>query len=337
MKKIIIILIILSMSVLCLAQSVVAAAPVEVKIQHCLNETTHWGIATKYMAKRLEELSGGQMTGKIFHNGVLCNRDWKVGLEQTQKNIVQVFIESTIPFSTLKPELFTICTPFLFSDIDHLYRWVVSNPPVLDKWCQLLEESDLVVISKCVRPARQLSNSVKPIEKPEDMVGLKWRVPGMDLFVRTFELLDAKPVPLDSGQIYTAIQMGTIVGEDNAHSQLYSTKTYELTKYVNDWSYIFDIALVVVNKQFYEGLSDDQKTWLKTAADEARDIDYEAIKQEELYAYQKMEEAGVIFTHYTEEMKKPFKEKLLPINDVMRDVVGQEDWDKFIESVEAVR
>lgn len=341
MKKLKLLLLILCVFSLFLVNGLsslaVNAEQVVVKMQHGYPLDSPWHKAFTYMAEQMEARSGGQMIGEIYPNGVLYNLDWRLAVEQLQQNIVQVYCDSSIPFATVKKELFTICTPFMFDDMDHLYRWINSKPAVLDKWYKLLEDDDIIVLATWVRPPRQLSNSKKPIRKPEDMYGEKWRVPGLDLFVDIFNALGAKPVPISNAEIYTSIQLGTVIGEDNSIGQLWSYKIYEVVKYVNVWNYMFDVTMCVINKDFYEGLSDDQKTLLKTVANEAGKIDYEEEKKREAFAYKKVEEKGITFIHYTEEMKKPFKEKLLPINDKIRDIVGQEDWDSFVQSVNAVR
>jgi len=161
-------------------------------------------------------------------------------LEQTQKGSTQMMIESSIPFATLIPELFTLNLPFSFENVEHYKRFMENPPDVVFKWFKKLEEKDVKVIGLWTRPFREVINSERPIKTPEDLKGLKFRVPGLDLFVKTWEAMGAKPIPLSSGEMYTAIQLGTVVGEDNSVNTVYSFKTYEVAKYMTIWDYMPD-------------------------------------------------------------------------------------------------
>jgi len=112
--------------------------------------------------------------------------------------------ESQVTLATLVPELFALSTPFLFDDMNHLIRFMETEPEYVKKWFAKLEDNNLKVLVYWPRGPCQLLNSKRPIISPADIAGLKFRVPGMDLFITTFEAMGAKPVPLPSGEIYTA-------------------------------------------------------------------------------------------------------------------------------------
>ena len=185
-------------------------------IQHNSSENHPWQQGFEYVKAELEKEFPEAFDIVIHPNGALANRDWKVELEQTQTNVIQMMCESSIPFATLQSELFALNTPFLFDDMEHYLRYMNTRPEVVYKWFDLLEEKNVQVIAVWPRPPRQLLNSAREIRTPDDIKGLKFRVPGLDLFIQTFEAMGAKPVPMSASEIYTAMQLGTVVGEDNA-------------------------------------------------------------------------------------------------------------------------
>ena len=149
--------------------------------------------------------------------------------------------------------------------------------------------------------------------------------------------MGTKPIPLSSGDMYTAIQLGTVVGEDNSVNTVYSYKTYEVTKYMTIWDYMSDGVLVVVNKPFWDKLSEEDQNLISEAVDEAREVVYKADKEYEKMAMTKMIESGIQFTFLTEKQKEPFKELVKPAYKLVEDVVGKIDLEAYLSAVDAAR
>jgi len=327
------------LSLICLAglPAMAGAQNVEIAFQHNNTEDHPWHAGILHMQKMLDERSDGRIQVKIFPNGILSQRNWKVMLEQTQKGSSQMMIESSIPFATLIPELFALNLPFSFENVEHYKKFMKDPPDVVFEWFKELEDKDVKVLGVWTRPFREIINSERPIKTPEDLKGLKFRVPGLDLFVKTWEAMGAKPIPLPSGEIYTAIQLGTVVGEDNSVNTVYSFKTYEVTKYMTIWDYMPDGVLVVVNKPFWDKLSVEDQNLILEAVDEGREVVYKGDKEYEKMAMTEMIESGIQFTFLTEEQKKPFKELVQPAYGIMEEIIGKAALDAYLEAVDAAR
>ncbi|AZO93654.1 TRAP transporter substrate-binding protein [Halocella sp. SP3-1] len=334
MRKLLTVFTVVMIITICLSVVVNAS---EIIMQHNVSKNHPWHKGLLYLSQRIEELSNGEMKAKIYPNGVLAQNNWKIILEQTQRNVCQIMVESTIPFATLQEELFALNTPFLFDDWQHFIRFMDSNPTVVNKWFKKLEDKDVMVIAAWPRPPRQELNAVKSIKKPEDIKGLKFRVPGLNIFVKTFKALGAKPVPLQPSEIYTAMQLGTIAGADNSIGCLYDFKTHEVSKYLTKWDYMMDTAVVVVSKSWYENLTSKERDILKQAAIEASDIVYKEASKLQDKAIHEMKDMGIEVTYFTPEMKQPFKEKMSSIYKMLEKTVGAENWEKFLNAVEETR
>lgn len=309
----------------------------EVKIQHNLSIQHPWQKGMTYIKEQVEAKTNGAIKMTIYPSGILADQSWANILEQTQKNIVQMTCEATIPWSSLVPELFAFNTPFMFNDMDHLVRFLDKNPPVINKWFKKLEKFDLVVLAVWPRDSRQLLNSKKPIKSPKDIAGMKFRVPGIPYCIKTFEAFGAKPVPLPTGEIYTAMQLGTVDGEDNSVGHVYDTKTFEVGKYMNIWDYMADAVLVVGNKKWFSSLSKNEQNIIRQASIEARSIIYKEEMALRKSAIEKMEKSGIKFTYYNEEMKKPFIAKMDPVYNELKKVVGERDWNSFVKAVKETK
>ena len=312
------------------------AETITMKIQHNLPPTQAWQDGFEYIVSEMQERHP-TIDATIYPNGQLAQGDWRIIFEQTQSNVVQMTSESQVTLATLVPELFALSTPFLFDDMEHLMRFIDTEPDFVMEWFAQLEEHNLQVLTYWPRGPRQLLNSEREILTPEDISGLKFRVPGMDLFLTTFTAMGAKPVPMPSGEIYTTMQLGTVVGEDNSLQTIYNTKTYEQGRYFNVWNYMADGVLVVVNKDWYESLPEQVRTDLDEVAQESTELMLRLVEEREASARRMMAEDGIIFTDFTPEMKEPWRAVMGPVYEQVAQIIGQDAWEMLRSGAEATR
>ncbi|MGI5173222.1 TRAP transporter substrate-binding protein [Treponema sp. OMZ 840] len=309
---------------------------ITMNIQHNLPISNPWQAGFEYIKEQmLKKYPNTKST--IYPNGQLAKGDWKIIFEQTQSNVVQMTCESQVTLATLVPELFSLSTPFLFEDMNHLIRFMETDPEYVKEWFAKLEDNNLKVLTYWPRGPRQLLNSKRPIVSPADIAGLKFRVPGMPLFITTFEAMGAKPVPMPSGEIYTAMQLGTVAGEDNSLQTIRDTKTFEQGKYFNVWNYMADGVLVVVNKAWYDKLPADFRTDLNNIAKESTKVMLELVTKGELKAREEMAAKGIKFTDFTPEMKKPWIDRMEPVYSSVAKTVGEETFKKLKAGADATR
>ncbi len=314
-----------------------AGKKIDMNIQHNLPQNETWQVGFEFIKAEMEKRYPGQINSKIYPNGQLANNNWATIFEQTQENVVQMACESQVTLASLVPELFALSTPFVFEDMEHVLRFMDQKPSFVDDWFKKLETQNLTVITYWPRAPRQLLNSRRPIIVPKDIEGMSFRVPAMDLFVTTFQALKANPVPLPSGEIYTAMQLGTVAGEDNALSTQYSTRTYEQGKYINVWNYMGDGVLVVVNKDWFEKLPADFKADLLDVAAQSTDVVLKATIEREVIAREAMAKAGIQFTDFTAEMKEPWRALMGPAYDAIKKIIGEAAWNELIAVADRTR
>jgi len=313
------------------------AEPIKVAISHTASLESPWEIASKKFAEIVNTESNGKYNVETYPNGALCQRNWKIMIEMTQSGSSQIGIESITALASEVPELGTVQLPFLFDDDAHITKFLDSEAPILQKWYKKFEEKNMVVLGVAPRKFRQLINNTRLVKTPEDIKGLKFRVPDNPMFVKIFELLGAKPVPLPSGEIYSAIQLGTVVGEDNSIPVVYDFKTHEVAKYMTVWNYMADASLIVINKDLWDSMPDEDKEIFKKAADEWVQTNILEDEEYQNYARNEMEKSGVEFYDMSSEEKEPFKELVQPLYEEYKQMLGEEDWNAFIKAVEETR
>ena len=309
---------------------------VKISINHTSSLESPWQKGSLALAEYANSKSDN-LEVEVFGNGVLCQRNWEIMLEMIQVGSTEAGLESVTALGSIVPELSSIQLPFLFDDMDHVNQFLANNPPIWQKWLKEFEKKGLVAIAVSPRRFRQLINNKVLVKTPEDIKGLKFRVPSNQMFVRIFELLGAKPVPLPSGEIYTSIQLGTVVGEDNSVPVVYDFKTHEVADKMTIWNYMTDYSIVVINKEIWESLSKEDQQILMEAGKEYDKANRAADDEYAVCAREEMEKAGVAFYDMPAAEKEPFKELVAPMYGELKEKLGEADYNEFMKAVDDAR
>ncbi|MDR1827054.1 MAG: TRAP transporter substrate-binding protein DctP, partial [Methylobacteriaceae bacterium] len=145
----------------------------------------------------------------------------------------------------------------------------------------------------------------KLVKTPEDVKGLKIRVPANTIQVKGFEVLDAAPTPMALGEVYTALQQGTIDGMEHTIPNLLAGKYYEVIKYVALDSHIKNTTVWLTGTEFFNSLTPEQQKLLVDTGNEAGIYDTKLYFEAEKAAREELEKLGVTFTEVDrEEFKK---------------------------------
>jgi tripartite ATP-independent transporter DctP family solute receptor len=155
----------------------------------------------------------------------------------------------------------------MFKDTDHAYRVLDGKigQDVLDK----LGEFGLKGLAYWDNGWRELTNNRNPVNKPEDVKGMKVRTTGSPAHIEAFKLLGANPVPMPLAELYTALEMKTVDAQEHPLGVLWSAKLYEVQKYLSLTNHAYSALIVVMNKAKFDGLPPDQQKALVEAAREA--------------------------------------------------------------------
>ncbi len=314
------------------------AGQTKIAISHTASLESPWHKASLIFAEYVNSRAGDRYKIEVFGNGALCQRNWKVMFEMTQAGDSQIGIESATTLGSLVSQIGAINLPFLFDNYDHVLKFLKSGCPIWEKWFkQNIQDQNLVILAAAPRPFRQINNNKRLIKTPEDIAGLRFRVPATPLFVKIFEALGAKPVPLPSGEIYTAIQLGTVVGEDNSISVQYDFKTHEVAKFFTIWNYIADASAFFINKDIWDAMTPADQKIFQEGADLWIKENAKFDEQQIADAMVGMKKAGVEFHTMTAAEKEPFKKLVKPVYDEFGKQVGADNLKQYMEYVEKTR
>jgi TRAP-type transport system periplasmic protein len=158
--------------------------------------------------------------------------------------------------------------PFLFKDRDAASR--LLDGEIGDELRKSMRESaGLEVLAFGELGFRQITNNVRPIVKPEDLKGIKLRTPGSETRVLSFEMLGASPITMNLGEVYLAMQQGTIDGQENPLITIKGRSFYEVNKYLSLSGHVYTPVTFVMNAAKYDSLSPEMQKLVKEKALEA--------------------------------------------------------------------
>jgi len=223
------------------------------------------GVGAQKFAEELEKRTEGKTKLKIFANGTL-------GGEQQVASAMQ---GGTIDVSSMAPaQLVGMIKQFVVLDFPFAFASDAQADAVLDgpfgkKLMGLLNEKNLVGLGFQHQGYRSISNSKRPIVKMEDIEGLKIRTILNPLYVDMLKTLGANPVPMPFPELYTALETGTVDGQENPEQTVEASKFYEVQKYFSADKHIYNTQMLMVSKKLWDSLSDDEKKAFQAASDEA--------------------------------------------------------------------
>ena len=314
------------------------AEVVEVSFAHNVNEKAPWSRATDDAIAWLAEKSGGKFHGTNYPSGSLFQGDWQKLFEMCQTNSIQVGIEGMMSLGAINPHTNFMVQPFLFENEEQVHYFF--NDPENTVWQRFMEEfkdNGVVILGVCPRPMRQISNTKHECAKLEDFGDLTLRAPSNDVIVATMEALGIRAIPMASGEIYQAIQLGTVMGEDNAIGQQYEAKTFELVKYFTICNYIADGSTMFCSKDFYDSLTADEQEMFHEMAHLwcEKNIEYQNDYTKEAREYG--EAQGIKFTEMTKEEQARCAEACKGVWEQVQSNYSQEDLDSLMAAVERAK
>lgn len=263
MKKIVSILMIL---VFAFAGTAVA---MEIKLAHVVNEKDAFHVAAEKFKELVEKNSKGALTVTIFPNAKLG--DERTLLERMKMGIVDAGVITSGPIINFVPSFGVIDLPFLFRDPKHAYA--VLDGSIGQKLMADLEAQGWKGLAFAERGFRNLTNSKRPVKTPEDVKGLKIRVMQNPVYVDSFKALGANAVPMAWTEVLTALQQGTVDGQENPLNVIMAFKLYETQKFLSITRHAYAPAPIIMSMNTWKKLTPAQQAIVKKAAQDAAEFE----------------------------------------------------------------
>ncbi|MDP3762013.1 MAG: DctP family TRAP transporter solute-binding subunit [Ramlibacter sp.] len=230
-------------------------------------DTSEITLAAKKFAEIVAAKTGGEVEVKVFPNGQLYGADPSAAVRQLSGGSLDMLLLSSSLYANFNPKFTAISVPYLFDDTAQL-RSYLSGP----LGNELLTDLNGIGIKGLVmwqRPFRQMTNSKRAISQPQDMAGMKFRVPNNPLWMEFFAKLGAVPTPMAFGEVYNALQLKVVDGQENPINIPVTAKFYEVQKFATMSNHMADGWVLAINPAKFAALTDAQRQAVQAAAVEA--------------------------------------------------------------------
>ncbi|MCT4565596.1 MAG: TRAP transporter substrate-binding protein [Maledivibacter sp.] len=292
------------------------ADPIKIKLAHVVNEKDGFHIAALKFQELVKEKTSGKVEIEIFPNATLG--DERTLLEGMQMGTVDMGIITNGPVANFVEEIAVFELPFLFGSPEEAYK--VLDGPVGKELLGKLEDVNLKGLAYAERGFRNLTNSKKSIETAEDINGLKIRVMENPVYIDTFKALGANTVPMAWTEALTALQQGTIDGQENPVNVIYSFKLYETQKYLSMTRHTYAPAIFVMSKQKFEKLPEDMQKVVMECAQEAAEHERRINAENEQKQIEELKKNGMEIVNPD---LQPFKDTVQTVYEKYSDKYGE--------------
>jgi tripartite ATP-independent transporter DctP family solute receptor len=232
------------------------------------------GVAMEFVVREAEKRSGGAVKIDFFPSGQL-GQDLAT-FEQLSAGTVNVHASGF----GINANYNSFFAPWLFNDFAHVER--VLESPLAQQWnADLVKTRGVSVLMAYPRAPRQMTNSKRAIRTPDDLKGLKLRVPEIPILFNAFKGLGAEPVAMNFGEVYTALQSGTIEGQENPLPTIVGFSLQEVQKFVSLTEHVRAPEFIYVNARWWTGLDPRVRELLSTLFAEGKKIAAQAIVEQQ--------------------------------------------------------
>jgi TRAP-type transport system periplasmic protein len=260
-----------------------------------------FGLGVKKFAEIVDQKSEGKITVRSYAEGQLGAE--VPSISSAQGGVLEMAVTSTSAAVGNVKEFALFDFPFLFGsekEADALLDGPVGTQ-LLDK----LPEKGLIGLCYWESGFRNVTNSKHPVQKLEDMEGLKIRTIQNPVFLDTINALGANAVPMPFTELYTALETGAVDGQEGPYTTILTSNIDEVQEYLSATRHIYGAVVVLVGKKFWDQLSGDEKGILQDSCKEARDYERSVTREMSPKSLVELQARGMVFNEIApEEMAK---------------------------------
>ena len=239
-----------------------AAAQTTMKISISTSQNSHQGVAIDTFAKEVEKRTAGRYKVQTFYNGALGGE--RESIEAVQLGTQELAFSSSGPVPNFVPETKILDVPFLFRDKAHARA--VLDGPIGQELLGKFDAKGFKALAWAENGFRHMTNSKRAVNAPEDLKGLKMRTMENPVHIAAYKALGIITTPMAFPEVFTALQQGTVDGQENPLSVILSAKFDQVQKYLSLTGHVYSPAIFLMNKAEFDKLKpEDQKAFIEAA------------------------------------------------------------------------
>ena len=307
-----------------------ARAEMVMKLGHYANADHPGNKAAQMFAAGVEQRTGGNIKVELYPNNELGNPPEV--LEQNVLGVIDMSLPTQGQLAKYSKKFGCVMLPFAYDGYDHAYK--VLDGPFIEWAGKDLEDAGLIFLANWEWGFRNLTNSVHPINVPDDAKGLKIRTPPELSNQSAMEALGATVQTIQFSELPMALKQGVVDGQENPVSVIYSFKIYEAQKYLAMTGHTYNSMVHVMSKKSWDKLTPEQQKIVREESKKAGDYMRKTLRDAEADQIKKLEELGMEVTYPDVAL---FKAKMGPAYKRMEASVGADNLQYFLKILDETK
>ena len=280
----------LAVMMVCSIAAVSASAETTLQFGTTVNEQDSFQVAAEKFAELVKERTNGEYVIEIYPNGTLGGEADM--LEQMSMGMLDMGIITAGPFVNYSAMMGVLDMPFLFASNEEAYK--ILDGDIGKELLDTLEDANLKGLAYAERGFRNITNSVKPVASAADVAGLKLRVMENEIYTATFKALGVNAVPMNWQDTLTALQQGTVEGQENPINVIWSYKMWEYNqKYCVLDRHSYSTAIITMSLDLFNSLDEATQEIFLTSAQEAAEYERAWVAEKEAGQLQEIKDNGI--------------------------------------------
>lgn len=300
------------------ASSAMAQDDRNIKLGHGISEDHPLGQGANKFTEIMTRLSKGKMKVKVFPSTQLGSETQMIAA--LRGGVQEMAIVSSAPVATLSKDFMVFDLPFLFQS--NKEADAVLDGSVGQRLLDGLREKNMIGLCYWENGFRNVTNSQRAIVKAEDLSGLKLRVMQNPVYIDSFKTLGANAVPMPFTELFTALETKAMDAQENPVAIIYTSKFYEVQKYMTLTKHAYAPYVVLVSKNFWEKLSSEEQGALRQGCTEARDFQRALNRKMETQQIEQLKSQKMVVSELGAGEADKLRAKLKPVTDRFTQEIG---------------
>ncbi|MGE5142101.1 MAG: TRAP transporter substrate-binding protein [Acidobacteriota bacterium] len=300
-----------------------AVGQTTLRINIALAQNSHYGVAIDTFAREVERRTAGRYKVQTFYSAALGAE--RESVEAVQLGTLDLTLTSTGPLPNFVPEIAILDIPFLFRDYAHARA--VLDGPIGQELLAKFPAQGMVGLAWGENGFRHMTNSKRPVNGPQDLRGLKMRTMENPIHIEAYREFGILPTPMAFSEVFTALQQGTVDGQENPLSVITAAHLDQVQKYLTLTGHVYSPAVFLMNKARWDGLSAADKQAFIDAAKEGVKANRARVDDDERKAVAELRAHGMTVVDNVD--KAPFQAALSPAYADFAKRFGQANIDRI--------
>ena len=300
-----------------------ASAQTVMRISISSPQNSHQGVAIDTFAKEVERLTDGRYVIKTFYASSMGAE--REAMESVQMGTQELTWTSSGPVPNFVPEVKILDVPYLFTDYQHART--VLDGPIGDEMLKAFEPRGFKALAWAENGFRHMTNNKHPIKVPADMQGLKMRTVENPVHIQAYKAFGINPTPMAFSEVFTALQQGTVDGQENPLSVITASKFDQVQKHLTLTGHVYSPGVYLMNKATFDKLPDADKKAFIEAAQIGVKANRDRIDSDEKNAVADLRSKGMEVVETID--KAQFQAALEPIMADFNKQFGKDNMDKI--------